>query len=60
MIQTYPVPASAAPAEERYGFPPEADKEKKISIEETDIFSSELNCFKNFNTKIVKKNANHI
>jgi hypothetical protein len=53
MIQTYPVPASPAPAEGRYGSPPEAVKEKNIKKTETDIFSSELNCFKKYySTKI--------
>jgi hypothetical protein len=53
MIQTYPVPASPAPADGLYGSPPEAVKEKKINKTETDIFSSELNCFKKYyNTKI--------
>jgi hypothetical protein len=55
MIQTYPVPASPAPAEGRYGSPPEAAKQKKINKKETDIFSSELNCFKNCYHKYTKK-----
>ena len=53
MIQTYPVPASPAPADRLYRSPPEAVKEEKINKTETDIFSSELNCFKKYyNTKI--------
>jgi hypothetical protein len=53
-MHTYPIPASPAPAEGRYGSPPEAVKERNIKKIETDILCSELNCFKNYNTKIQK------
>jgi len=46
MIQTYSIPASPAPAVVRKGSPAETAEERKIRITETDIFSSELNCFK--------------
>jgi hypothetical protein len=55
MIHTYPIPASPAPADGRLGTPPVEVKEKNMKNTETDIFSSELNCFKNYNTKIQPK-----
>jgi hypothetical protein len=54
MTQTYPIPASPAPADWRYRTPPEEVKERNMKNRETDIFSSELNCFKNYSTKIQK------
>jgi hypothetical protein len=54
-MQTNPIPASPALAERRYGTSPDEVRERKIKYIETDIFSSELNCFKNYNTKIQKK-----
>jgi hypothetical protein len=55
MTQAYPIPASPAPAEGRYGSPPREVKKRNMKNKETGIFSSEPNCFKNYNTKINKK-----
>jgi hypothetical protein len=53
-MQAYPIPASPAPAEGRYRSPPEEVRCREKNNRETDIFSSELNCFKNYSTKIQK------
>jgi len=46
ITQTYPIPASPAPADKRYGSPPEAFRCRNKNKNETGILSSELNCFK--------------
>jgi hypothetical protein len=45
MEQAYLIPASPAPAEKRYGLPPETVRNRKNTTDETDILRSEYNCF---------------